>query len=140
MKVLHGPNGKPFDPANPNNPQNPPANAADLDPDDYNTDCNCDADHPTSPMEKIPAKDPGFGPMLLGIIRWIDAPGDKSVRATDFNPSGYHLFDFKKWQVIDYPACNTGCKKCVVWEAQYDKDGNRVGGPPRITNSNPPCP
>jgi hypothetical protein len=147
MRVTHGGN-QPFDPANPNNPQNPPANAADLDPDDYNTDCNCNSDRPTGPLEKkaLLLSSPN-GVFLFGTIRWIDAPGWTSADPPDFRPSGAQIFDFKMFQVINYPSCNAGCEKCIVWKAAYNKDRDRqdVTGdgnpdPPTITDDNAACP
>ena len=147
MRVFHG-GGQPFDPANPNNPQNPPANAADLDPDDYNTDCNCSWDRPTGPLEKkSQLLSSPSGVFLFGTIRWIDAPGIPSIRQVHFRNHGVRLFDFKMFQVIDYPACNTGCEKCIVWKAAYNKDRERqdVDGdanpdPPKITDPDANCP
>jgi len=147
MRVTHG-GGEPFDPANPNNPQNPPANAADLDPDDYNTDCNCSWDRPTGPLEKkSQLLSSPSGVFLFGTIRWIDAPGWTSAAPPDFRPSGAQIFDFKMFEVINYPACNTGCEKCIVWKAAYNKDRERqdVTGdgnpdPPTITDADANCP
>jgi len=146
MKVSHN-GGLPFDPANPNNPQNPPSNPADLDPDDYATACDCRRDRPSGPLEKKSFRLPAAGGLLAGSIRWIDAPGAPSANLPAFRPSGFQIFDFKKFEVIDYPVCSGGCEKCIIWKAKYDKDGNRqdVTGdgnpdPPTITDPDADCP
>jgi hypothetical protein len=146
MKVTHS-GGRPFDPANPNNPQNPPSNPADLDPDDYATACDCRRDPPTVALEKKSFRVPAAGGLLAGFIRWIDAPGVSSANLRSFSPSGVQVFDFKKFEVIDYPVCSGGCEKCIIWKAKYDKDGNRqdVTGngtpdPPTITDPDADCP